>query len=178
MSLEPAWLFGIWKNLLILPDVVSLVGCQAPLQGKPQWLVLSALEGGSGAVQVPAAWFPSCTGASLSPSQTAGEPAPPTGTQRHCNNKTCPPQWKQVYSNYLCLWLVVSLFTDIKKMFLTYSVIVSLQVVRTTQSMGRVVDRKWDFWAFLLRIGAERGPAFVASIIRRRLMTVWNDKCE
>lgn len=54
----------------------------------------------------------------------------------------------------------------------TYSLIVSLTVVRTTQSTGKVVDRKWDFWTVLLRIGAERGPVFVASIIRRRLITL------
>lgn len=54
----------------------------------------------------------------------------------------------------------------------TYSLIVSLQLVRTTQSMGRIADRKWDFWTVLLRIGAWRGPGFVTSIIRRRFMTL------
>ncbi len=55
----------------------------------------------------------------------------------------------------------------------TYSLIVSLLVVQTTQSTGRVVDRKCDFWIVLLRVGAETGPVFVTSIIRRRLMTLW-----
>lgn len=54
----------------------------------------------------------------------------------------------------------------------TYSLIVSLQLVQTTQSMGRAVDRKWDFWTVLLRMGAETGPGFVTSVISCRFMTL------
>lgn len=48
--------------------------------------------------------------------------------------------------------------------------IVSLLAVRITQSMGRVVERKWDFLKVLVRIGGGSGPVVVASIIRRRFM--------
>ncbi len=72
-------------RLRFLPSVVSLVGCQALPPGKPRSLVLLALEGGSGALQVPEAWSPSCAAGSLSPSHTADELTPPTGAQRHCN---------------------------------------------------------------------------------------------
>lgn len=48
----------------------------------------------------------------------------------------------------------------------TYSLIVSLQLAEVTQSMGRAADRKWDFWTVLVKMGAERGPGFVTSIIR------------
>ena len=69
-------------------------------------------------------------------------------------------------------------YTDTLSFFISfkgeiYFFVESLQLVRTTQSMGRVVDRKYVFWAVLLRIGAEAGPCVVMSIIRRRFMTFW-----
>lgn len=162
---------------------MSLVGRQALLQGKLQSPVPLALEGGSGAVRVPAASSPSCAAGSLSPSHTADELVPPTDAHRHCNYR------REKLTVRVELFMAGGEFTFTEKSFSsdvksnvfkgeTYSLIVSLQVVRTTQSMGRVVDRKCDFWTVLLRIGADRGPVFVASIIRRRLMTLWATRSE
>lgn len=82
---------------------VPPVGCRPLQKGKLQWLTPWALEEGSVLVQVPALLFPSCAGAWLFPCHAADEIAPPTGLQKHCNQK-------KRYRPYLtsiwwCVWL-------------------------------------------------------------------------
>lgn len=166
-------------RLWFLPYAVFLVGRRELLLGKLQLSVLSALEGGSGVAQASRMRSLSCVARWLSPSHTADELTPPAVSHRHCKTTTRSFYTCKIWNIYttevadnrqpeVIEWSVESFNCFDDK---TYSLIVSLQLVQTRQSIGRVVDRKWDFWFVLLTTGAERGPGCVTSIIRRRFMT-------
>lgn len=161
----------------------SLVGCQELLSDIPQSPGPLVREGGSEAVQASAARSHSCVARSPPPCRTADELALPLVSHRRCHKRTRdklhwgPQLWLEVKINKVIngggwgITLMSILYVSLRDT--TYSLIVSLLFVQTTQSMGRTVDRKWDFWTVLLRMGAGSGPGVVTSIIRRRFTTLW-----